>query len=317
MAQNIQVSGSQADAGVLAAVRDVARKNSGGFVESNDSGGWIDRFVAQYVDANLSPIGTVGQILGGKIPAGAKGVKVMPARTIGTFFASALGVTSLGVGARATARADAVTGLAPGFFGPYVIWAGESKYICKDAGGNPISYPDPNGNPSNVYGCGVVNLQSPQQFNYRCNNYANCNVSNKNPRWNYHSSDFKGYLHTASGFMSVGGDMNTDVQTGNAIGTAEPLAELSSCYARRAQGCTVAMPVIDWSYNAGSSGIGLRIVDFVALRLDMDPTTVPPSTPWTGTPVPGSLVYGGPNVLTAGSLPATGMPALQYVRIVG
>ena len=317
VAQDVQLPGSQTDIGVLAAIRDVARKSSGGFLERNGAGGWTDRFVAQYVNGSLSLLGTVGQMAGGQIPNGAKGVKVMPARTIGTFFASALGVTSLAVGARATARTDAVTGLAPGFFGPYVIWAGESRYLCKDASGNPISSPDPNGNPSYAYGCGLVDLQNPQQFSYRCNNYANCNVSNKNPRWNYHSSDFKGYLHIASGFMSVGGDMSTDVQTGNAIGTAEPLAELSSCYARRAQGCTVAMPVIDWSYNAGSAGIGLRIVDFVAVRLDMDPSTAPPSTPWTGTPVPGSLLYGGPNVLTAGTPPVAGMPALQYVRLVG
>jgi hypothetical protein len=315
VAQNAQVPGSQTDAGVRAAMLDAARSASGDY---------LNYVTAEYVDASLAPLGvTVGSASGNTIPSQAKGVRVSPSKSISTFFGRTLGFTSLLVGTRGTARTDTVIGLHPGMYGPYVIWAGEPQYICRDSSNQPIA----RANPGNVatadpygaykYGCGVVNTTTPQQFSYRCNNYESCAISNNNPRWRYGSNDFKGYLHQSSGYLAADAEADFDVQTGNSVGTAgEPLADLEDCYNRRLLGCTVAMPVIDWADSAGSAGIRLRIIGFVNIRLDNNPATLAPSQPWRGTAVPGSLTYAAGKAVVSGVPPVPGMATVQYVRLV-
>jgi hypothetical protein len=164
VAKDAAVRGSERDATVLQAIRDVATRSSGGFVLNSTSGppgncqvkgGFTDCFTAWYVDKNLARIpgdaGIVGKgeapcpawtgIPKGCIPSDAWGVRVAPNRTNSTFFAPVLGVTELGANARATALASPVTGT----WGPYAIWGGELRHRCRLAI-DPNS-PPPQGNP--------------------------------------------------------------------------------------------------------------------------------------------------------------------------
>jgi hypothetical protein len=313
------------DAMVLNAMRDAARKSSGDFIIRNTSGIVVERFSGVYVDVLLNSLGvTVGSAPGGAIPSQARGIRVTPAKPVETFFASVLGKNVLDIGARATGKTSTIIGLHPGMYGPYVLWAGEDAYICKDGAGNPIPDPKPPKiddvpiSPAWQYGCNLYGPtgQEGSELNYRCNNYSSCAVSRNNPRWRYNSNDFKGYLHQSNTYIEVSQSSEFDVQGGNAVGGAsDPLDALENCYLRREQGCTVAMPVIDWA-ESSSGGIKLRVIKFVNVKLTINPKGLAPSVPWTGRPVPGSLIFSAGKAVISDLTPAPGEATVQYVRLV-
>ena len=297
-----QQAGGETDQDVLRAIRDVARKSSGGFT-SLVSGSYTDQFTAVYVDSSgapLSPSVTVGSLGTAPPPAAARGVSVTPAKTFATFFAGVLGHATMGVGARATSLTKTVTGLAPGLYGPYAIWGGENADNCT---------------PGNGFhgGCNLLGTT----VNYRCNNWANCNVHDGASRWTVTSNTFKGYLHLSNGFLTIDGASNDDLQGGNSVGTAgEPLAQLEDCYNKRGAPyfCTVVIPIVDNGTDSGT-GITLHVVGFASVKLTNDPVVLPPSQPWQGVIVPGSLTYNGGLATTSGTPPSPGVPSVQIVGL--
>jgi len=88
----------QNDAAVLTAVQASMSSN-----HSKLSSAW-------YVDWNGADVGTVGQALDGAIPSTAAGVHVRADRTFGTYVSGIVGISSLNVGADATARAGTLAG---------------------------------------------------------------------------------------------------------------------------------------------------------------------------------------------------------------
>jgi hypothetical protein len=284
----------QTDSGVLAAIKDVSRKSSGLFTP---------QMTGVYVGADgapFSPSVQVGSLGASPPPAAARGVRLAPSKSFPSMFAGVLGTSTLSTGATATAVTKAVTGLAPGLYAPYAIWGGEDGHNCLSG---------------NAYSGGCIDENA--IVNYRCNNYESCNVHTGDERWLVTSNTFKGYLHLSGGFLVVNGESSSDLQGGNSVGTAgEPLDALSDCYIKRGDPyyCTVVIPIIDTASDDGTN-IRLRVVGFANVSLTNNPATLPPSQPWEGRIVGGSIVYSGGGVSTDGPEPLPGVPSIQYVRL--
>lgn len=198
-------------------------------------------------------------------------ITVTARRQVNFTFLKVLGLT----GQQVTARAKLTSRYATGYqfdgqdVFPYAVWGG-------------------NGNTGGcTYGVCTGSLKV-----YRDNGYAEENVEpnpNSNPNWNVNSNKFKGYFHHGTEVYNTAPDeWQTFSYGGNAIGQ-EPIDALSDHYQNgkpiilpvigAAQDCSQC-PLPDGSGNA--QGVQFKIVGWVALKLTVDPATLPASQPFQG-----------------------------------
>jgi Flp pilus assembly protein TadG len=257
LAANYTFPGSQTGTEVLAAIQDVTGNSSGAF----GSG-----FTARYLDSSGAVISTVST--GGVIPSNAVAVRVVPAKTVNTFFAPVLGFASINVNAGATGRVYVAQGIDQNHpdFAPYGVWGGEQPKTCSNGTTQPLC-------PGDV-------------VTYRANDYENRNVVTGQANWTGNANNFKGFLHKATGVLTSSSFVTSG---GNAFGE-EPLDMMQAHFDAGDEGAIVIMPVVDRQQGNGSN-TQFRIAGFVAVRLLNRPEP-PGSHPWTAEIVAGPLSFG-------------------------
>jgi hypothetical protein len=319
--QRIQANGnfSGSDAQICGALNDVALKTSGGssggysIGACGAVGGDRTKIAAQYVDVDGNPFSPPAIVGGGDYP-NARGVDLLPTRSVSTNFAKVVNINSLDVGAHSKAVIGVVTEMSDStpLFVPFLAWQdADQGAACngRDAFGNPTER-----------GCMMENAP----IVFHATKWANCNggghectfnqdawdVSGTPGTYNITDNSFKGLVRSDSG-RYVADATGYHVYTKGGNKGSDPAYDKAQQIWDNAQATgtkpIIIVAVITAGRDGGSNGkYDLIITRFVAVEMKVNPATAG-DTFWGSitkldVPIDGATIGGG--------TPPSGTPAI-------